>query len=69
MSLEELVCTSTPVSQLARIENLNSTVKQTIPKELWRLVDALWSCKALKEKNLFNGQGDKAQVLSLFMKM
>jgi hypothetical protein len=36
--------------------------KLSIPKELWRLVDALWSGNALKEKDLFNSKADPAEV-------
>eukprot|EP01032_Pedospumella_encystans_P014590 gene14590-16746_t len=34
----------------------------SVPKELWRLVDALWSSNALKEKDLFNSKADPAEV-------
>lgn len=39
--------------------------KLSIPKELWRLVDALWSSNALKEKDLFNSKADPAQVVAI----
>jgi hypothetical protein len=32
----------------------NESTRLSIPKELWRLVDALWTGNALKEKDLFN---------------
>ena len=33
-----------------------------IPKELWRLVDALWTGGALREKGLFAEPGDAVEV-------
>lgn len=35
-----------------------SNSKQIIPKELWRLVDMIWTSGGLKEKDLFNDQGN-----------
>jgi phosphatidylinositol-bisphosphatase len=37
-------------------------VKLSIPKELWRIVDALWAGEALKEKDLFNSPGDAQEM-------
>ena len=34
----------------------------SIPKELWRLVDALWSGDALREKDLFVIDADPIEV-------
>ena len=34
----------------------------SIPKELWRLIDALWAGNALKEKDLFNSPGDLSEI-------
>lgn len=39
--------------------------KLSIPKELWRLVDALWSGNALKEKGLFNTPADALEVAAI----
>jgi phosphatidylinositol-bisphosphatase len=39
--------------------------KLSIPKELWRLVDALWSSNALKEKDLFNSKADPREVAAI----
>ena len=36
--------------------------KLSIPKELWRLVDALWAGNALKEKDLFNSKANPEEV-------
>jgi phosphatidylinositol-bisphosphatase len=36
--------------------------KLSIPKELWRLVDALWAGNALREKDLFNSPGDAQEI-------
>lgn len=33
-----------------------------VPKEMWRLVDALWSGQALRERDLFVGVADPAEV-------
>jgi len=66
VSLEELVSTLQPIRSTLIPSNYqthaevgdaapSSEAKQSIPKELWRLVDALWSGGALKEKDLFTG--------------
>ena len=39
--------------------------KLGIPKELWRLVDALWNGKALLEKDLFQGTYDESEVAAI----
>lgn len=49
---------------------LNATMNDpnsrlSIPKELWRLVDALWSGNALKEKDLFSMPGDSTEIRSI----
>lgn len=78
MSLQELVHTLQPVASTAlpvdRFAALSAGVgavaaeapgaenKLSIPKELWRLVDALWSGNALKEKDLFNSKADPVEV-------
>jgi len=38
--------------------------EMSIPKELWRLVDGLWSGSALREKDLFNSKSDPLEVKS-----
>ncbi len=44
----------------------NDTTKLSIPKELWRLVDALWSGNALREKDLFNtALADSSEVAAI----
>ena len=44
-----------PATMTATSDPSNSTEsKLSIPKELWRLIDALWAGNALKEKDLFN---------------
>jgi inositol polyphosphate 5-phosphatase INPP5B/F len=37
-----------------KIPSGNDPTPLSVPKELWRLIDALWSSNALKEKDLFN---------------
>ena len=39
--------------------------KLAVPKELWRLIDALWNGKALTEKDLFQGVSDEAEVAAI----
>jgi phosphatidylinositol-bisphosphatase len=39
--------------------------KLSIPKELWRLVDALWAGNALREKDLFNSPGDTQEIAQI----
>jgi len=39
--------------------------KLGIPKELWRLADALWSGKALQEKDLFQAVADPVEVSAI----
>ena len=43
-------------------DSANGGGKLSIPKELWRLVDALWAGNALKEKDLFNSKADPKEV-------
>lgn len=38
--------------------------EMSIPKELWRLVDGLWSGSALREKDLFNSKSDPQEVIT-----
>ena len=40
----------------------NKIKELSIPKELWRLIDALWSGNALREKDLFNSKADLQEV-------
>ena len=57
LSLRDTLSTGAVAGSGAGAEN-----KLSIPKELWRLVDALWSGNALKEKDLFNSKADPAEV-------
>jgi phosphatidylinositol-bisphosphatase len=80
MAMEELVTLVEPVSTVplpqadsafyllenaAAIAAEESKTKLSIPKELWRLVDALWSGNALKEKGLFNTPPDLLEVAAV----
>lgn len=47
-----------------------SAVKLSVPKELWRLVDALWSLavgtgEAVREKDMFGGYADPIEVAAI----
>ncbi len=37
-----------------KVSSGNDSAKLSVPKELWRLIDAIWSGNALKEKDLFS---------------
>jgi len=79
MTLDELVMTHEPVrhTQLPALrrgaeEDLSPAPSEEshaqklgIPKELWRLVDALWSGKALQEKDLFQAVADPSEVAAI----
>lgn len=52
-------------SQKATLAAEEAKTKLSIPKELWRLVDALWSGNALKEKGLFNTPADALEVAAI----
>lgn len=77
MALEELVATAQPVATTAlptlhlvdATETSQRVVsaanKMSIPKELWRLLDALWSGGALREKDLFNTPGLPEEVAAI----
>lgn len=43
----------------------NNESKLSIPKELWRLIDALWTGNAMKEKDLFNSAYANANELRM----
>lgn len=43
-------------------EGTARTANLSVPKELWRLIDALWSGNALKERDLFNTKSDPQEV-------
>lgn len=45
---------ASPMSQSTETTLPSQANKLLIPKELWRIVDALWTSKALKEKDLFS---------------
>lgn len=75
VSLEELVCTVEPfrntllpVHTTLEFEpglptQMSGTeLKQAIPKELWRLIDALWTGGALQEKDLFGETAIESEV-------
>jgi len=51
--------------QAQGIHDNNNNNKLSIPKELWRLVDALWSGNALKEKDLFHVPGDRHEIVAI----
>eukprot|EP00596_Hydrurales_sp_CCMP1899_P007387 CAMPEP_0119054196 /NCGR_PEP_ID=MMETSP1177-20130426/74910_1 /TAXON_ID=2985 /ORGANISM="Ochromonas sp, Strain CCMP1899" /LENGTH=202 /DNA_ID=CAMNT_0007034355 /DNA_START=1519 /DNA_END=2124 /DNA_ORIENTATION=+ len=59
LSLEELVYTPQPIrdTKLPAIDSNTQEMyedpQMMIPKEIWRLIDALWGGKALREKDLF----------------
>lgn len=40
----------------------SANTKLSIPKELWRIIDALWAGNALREKDLFNSPGDNNEI-------
>lgn len=77
MALEELVTLTQPAAstQLPTLQSAESADvtqrmaaamnKLSIPKELWRLLDALWSGGALREKDLFNTPGDPAEIVAI----
>lgn len=76
MTLEELVMAPGPVRRTLlpahrragedeAAEDRPEAQKLGIPKELWRLVDALWNGKALLEKDLFQGTADEGEVASI----
>jgi inositol polyphosphate 5-phosphatase INPP5B/F len=76
MSLEELITitqavSSTRLPQSISASDLNETdinnqsTKLTVPKELWRLVDALFSSGGLDEKGLFNTPTDRSEVVAV----
>lgn len=73
MSLEQLVCALDPVrnipppalesSQAYEVspDKMQLTQQLSIPKELWRLVDALWQ-GGMKEKDLFASSAEPGEV-------
>lgn len=77
MALEELVTLTEPISSVPLAQNQpdyylsteingdDAKTKLSVPKELWRLVDALWSGNALKEKGLFNTPPDALEVAAV----
>lgn len=74
MFLEELVnildpvCTTAlPIDEPVCVDNgtTNNVDKLSVPKELWRLVDALWSGNALREKDLFALGGDLNEIVAI----
>jgi phosphatidylinositol-bisphosphatase len=81
MLLEELLYTPGPVRETSPIEyrpgknneidestilnNILTDTKLSIPKELWRLVDALWSTGAIRETDLFVTEGNPDEVKAI----
>lgn len=73
MSLEQLVCALDPVRNIpppaldpSQANDLNQEKSQSIqqlsiPKELWRLVDALWQ-GGMREKDLFTSSAEPGEV-------
>lgn len=54
-----------PISTAAAPEEQEGSEEMSIPKELWRMVDGLWSGSALKEKDLFNSKSDPQEVTTV----
>ena len=79
MLLEELIYTPGPVRNTTPIEyrpgkhfdesvildHILTDTKLSIPKELWRLVDSLYSSAALRETDLFVLEGDPQEVIAI----
>ncbi len=64
--LSDMTANNAPDSLLLSTNNAANDSKLSIPKELWRLVDALWTSNALKEKDLFNSayaNADEVQMI------
>ena len=71
MSLDQLVCAYQPVrsyplpatsDEVFPIEQISDDkAKLSIPKELWRLIDALWR-SGMDEADLFAMSADQAEV-------
>ena len=75
MSLAQLVCATEPVRSIPLPSSLTSSAAtngtsgeagahvghMSIPKELWRLVDALWQ-GGMREKDLFSSNADQSEV-------
>jgi inositol polyphosphate 5-phosphatase INPP5B/F len=58
--------TSDAASQPPASPSSNSAaLKQAVPKELWRLIDALWTGGALREKDLFGQTPDKDELAAV----
>lgn len=55
-----------PISTVAP-DGQEESEEMSVPKELWRLVDGLWSGSALKEKDLFNSKSDPQEVTTLLL--
>ncbi len=75
VSFEELVITHGPIrattipTQQKLLGTLSSGSSTSpplqIPKELWRLVDALWTGGAIREKDLFATPGKSDEIISI----
>lgn len=46
-------------------QQLESGTAQQVPKEVWRLIDLLWSGGALQEMDLFSGSSDSGEVAAI----
>lgn len=55
---------STENNTAYRKNNAHISNKLSVPKELWRLVDALWIGNALLERDLFACEGNEVEVTS-----
>lgn len=78
MSLAQLVCATAPVRTIPLPSSTSASSSSTtaagtgagagghmsIPKELWRLVDALWQ-GGMREKDLFSSTADQSEVRCL----
>lgn len=56
---------STKEGSLAGNSSDAAQSRLSVPKELWRLIDALWSGRSLKEKDLFNSPADPTEVIAI----
>ena len=72
VSLEELVYSPQPIrsTELPAVREsftpgAHQTPKLTVPKELWRLVDALWSGDAIREKDLFQVEPIASELIAV----
>lgn len=64
MSLEDLVSATQPVRNitLGILPTTSESTKLGVPKELWILIDYLWSAGGVTERELFFSSADAAEV-------